>query len=76
MRALKSRARPGMRPRHLPMTATSRRCPTCLRPSARHHNANTPTKMARATGWQAEIPLERTLGELLDYRRERTRPAM
>jgi len=33
------------------------------------------TKIEKATGWRVEIPLERTLAELLDYWRERVRRA-
>lgn len=33
------------------------------------------TKIQRATGWQVEIPFERTLRELLDYWRQRIRAA-
>lgn len=32
-----------------------------------------PAKVFKATGWKVEIPFERTLAELLDYWRQRTR---
>src|SRR5262249_8137297 len=32
-----------------------------------------PSKVNKATGWKVEIPFERTLTELLDYWRQRTR---
>src|SRR5262245_54317078 len=34
-----------------------------------------PSKIEKATGWKEAIPFERTLSELLDYWRERVRPA-
>jgi len=47
--------------------------PARLRPSDVMILEGDPTKMHKATGWKAEIPFERTLTELLDYWRQRTR---
>ena len=47
--------------------------PARLRPSDVMILEGDPTKMRRATGWKVEIPFERTLTELLDYWRQRTR---
>ena len=44
-----------------------------LRPSDVMILEGDPTKMHMATGWKTEIPFERTLTELLDYWRQRTR---
>jgi GDP-D-mannose dehydratase len=44
-----------------------------LRPSDVMVLEGDPTKIEKATGWKAEIPLERTLTELLDYWRHRAR---
>lgn len=49
--------------------------PARLRPSDVMILEGDPTKMYKATGWKVEIPFERTLTELLDYWRERTRVA-
>jgi GDP-D-mannose dehydratase len=50
--------------------------PARLRPSDVMVIEGDPTKIEKATGWKAEIPLERTLTELLDYWRERVRRAL
>jgi GDP-4-dehydro-6-deoxy-D-mannose reductase len=34
-----------------------------------------PSKIDRAVGWRAEIPLEQTLADILDWWRERERDA-
>jgi len=47
--------------------------PARLRPSDVMILEGDPTKMHEATGWKVEIPFERTLTELLDYWRQRTR---
>jgi GDP-4-dehydro-6-deoxy-D-mannose reductase len=47
--------------------------PARLRPSDVMVLEGDPSKMHKATGWKAEIPFERTLTELLDYWRQRTR---
>ena len=47
--------------------------PARLRPSDVMVLEGDPTKMHKATGWKVEIPFERTLTELLDYWRQRTR---
>jgi len=47
--------------------------PARLRPSDVMILEGDPTKMHKATGWKTEIPFERTLAELLDYWRQRTR---
>jgi len=47
--------------------------PARLRPSDVMILEGDPTKMHKATGWKVEIPFERTLTELLDYWRQRTR---
>jgi GDP-4-dehydro-6-deoxy-D-mannose reductase len=47
--------------------------PARLRPSDVMILEGDPTKMHKATGWKTEIPFERTLTELLDYWRQRTR---
>jgi GDP-4-dehydro-6-deoxy-D-mannose reductase len=47
--------------------------PARLRPSDVMILEGDPTKMNKATGWKAEIPFERTLTELLEYWRQRTR---
>jgi len=47
--------------------------PARLRPSDVMILEGDPTKMRKATGWKVEIPFERTLTELLDYWRQRTR---
>jgi GDP-4-dehydro-6-deoxy-D-mannose reductase len=49
--------------------------PARFRPSDVMILEGDPSKIHRATGWKAEIPFEQTLQELLDYWRERTRPA-
>ena len=49
--------------------------PARLRPSDVMILEGDPSKIEKATGWKVEIPFERTLGELLDYWRERVRPA-
>ncbi len=46
--------------------------PARLRPSDVMILEGDPSKMHRATGWQVEIPFERTLGDLLAYWRRRT----
>ena len=45
--------------------------PDRLRPSDVMMLEGDPSKIEKATGWKVEIPFERTLGELLDYWRER-----
>ena len=45
--------------------------PDRLRPSDVMILEGDPSKIEKATGWKVEIPFERTLGELLDYWRER-----
>jgi GDP-D-mannose dehydratase len=52
-----------------------RRDPARLRPSDVMVLEGDPIKIEKATGWKAEIPLERTLVELLDYWRDRGRRA-
>jgi GDP-4-dehydro-6-deoxy-D-mannose reductase len=47
--------------------------PTRLRPSDVMILEGDPAKVFKATGWKVEIPFERTLAELLDYWRQRTR---
>ncbi len=47
--------------------------PARLRPSDVMILEGDPTRMHEATGWKTEIPFERTLTELLDYWRQRTR---
>ena len=47
--------------------------PARLRPSDVMILEGDPSKMHKATGWKVEIPFERTLTELLDYWRQRTR---
>src|SRR6202171_385003 len=47
--------------------------PARLRPSDVMILEGDSTKMHKATGWKTEIPFERTLTELLDYWRQRTR---
>jgi len=47
--------------------------PSRLRPSDVMILEGDPAKMFAATGWKVEIPFERTLTELLDYWRQRTR---
>jgi len=49
--------------------------PARLRPSDVMVLEGDPSKIEKATGWKAEIPLERTLTEVLDYWRERVRRA-
>ena len=49
--------------------------PARLRPSDVMILEGDPTKMHKATGWKVEIPFERTLTELVDYWRQRTRAA-
>ena len=49
--------------------------PARLRPSDVMILEGDPTKMHKATGWKVEIPFERTLTDLLDYWRQRTRAA-
>ena len=46
-----------------------------LRPSDVMILEGDPSKIEKATGWKVTIPFERTLSELLDYWRERVRPA-
>ena len=47
--------------------------PARLRPSDVMILEGDPGKVHKATGWKVEIPFERTLTELLDYWRQRTR---
>jgi GDP-4-dehydro-6-deoxy-D-mannose reductase len=47
--------------------------PARLRPSDVMILEGDPAKVHAATGWKVEIPFERTLTELLDYWRQRTR---
>jgi GDP-4-dehydro-6-deoxy-D-mannose reductase len=47
--------------------------PARLRPSDVMILEGDPGKMHKATGWKTEIPFERTLTELLEYWRQRTR---
>ena len=47
--------------------------PARLRPSDVMILEGDPSKMHAVTGWKVEIPFERTLTELLDYWRQRTR---
>jgi GDP-4-dehydro-6-deoxy-D-mannose reductase len=49
--------------------------PERLRPSDVMILEGDPSKIEKATGWKVTIPFERTLTELLDYWRERVRPA-
>ena len=49
--------------------------PERLRPSDVMNLEGDPSKIEKATGWKVTIPFERTLSELLDYWRERVRPA-
>src|SRR5262245_16437842 len=49
--------------------------PGRLRPSDVMILEGDPSKIEKATGWRVAIPFERTLEELLDYWRERVRPA-
>jgi GDP-4-dehydro-6-deoxy-D-mannose reductase len=49
--------------------------PARLRPSDVMVLEGDPSKIEKATGWKVEIPFERTLTELLEYWRERVRPA-
>lgn len=49
--------------------------PARLRPSDVMILEGDPSKMHTATGWKTEIPFERTLTELLEYWRQRTRAA-
>jgi hypothetical protein len=49
--------------------------PTRLRPSDVMVLEGDPTKIEKAIGWKTVIPLDRTLTELLDYWRDRTRRA-
>jgi GDP-4-dehydro-6-deoxy-D-mannose reductase len=49
--------------------------PERLRPSDVMILEGDPSKIEKATGWKVTIPFERTLSELLDYWRERVRPA-
>jgi len=49
--------------------------PLQLRPSDVMVLEGDPSKIEKATGWRAEIPFEQTLADLLDYWRERVRPA-
>jgi GDP-4-dehydro-6-deoxy-D-mannose reductase len=49
--------------------------PGRLRPSDVMVLEGDPSKIEKATGWKVAIPFERTLIELLDYWRERVRPA-
>jgi GDP-4-dehydro-6-deoxy-D-mannose reductase len=46
--------------------------PSRLRPSDNPIVLGDPSRMAREIGWRAEIPIERTLTDLLDYWRQRT----
>jgi len=55
------------------MGITVKTDPARLRPSDVMILEGDPTKMHKATGWKVEIPFERTLTELLDYWRQRTR---
>jgi len=48
--------------------------PARLRPSDVMILEGDASRIERATGWRVEIPLQRTLRELLDYWRERVRP--
>jgi GDP-4-dehydro-6-deoxy-D-mannose reductase len=48
--------------------------PARLRPSDVMLLEGDPEKIERTVGWKVEIPLERTLTELLDYWRQRIRP--
>jgi GDP-4-dehydro-6-deoxy-D-mannose reductase len=45
--------------------------PALLRPSDTPIRCADPAKLRARTGWQAEIPLEKTLRDLLDYERSR-----
>jgi GDP-4-dehydro-6-deoxy-D-mannose reductase len=47
--------------------------PARLRPSEVSVAVGDPSKIEKATGWRAEIPMERTLTDLLDYWRARVR---
>src|SRR5262245_36957430 len=49
--------------------------PARFRPSDVMILEGDPSKIEKATGWRVAIPFERTLEELLDYWRERVRPA-
>lgn len=47
--------------------------PARLRPSDLPNLYGSPARIHTATGWQAEIPFERMLGDVLEYWRERVR---
>ncbi len=49
--------------------------PARLRPSDVMVLEGDPSKIEKALGWRVEIPFERTLADLLEYWRQRTRPA-
>lgn len=49
--------------------------PDRLRPSDVPFLVGSPERIAAETGWRAQIPIERTLGDLLDYWRTARRPA-
>jgi GDP-4-dehydro-6-deoxy-D-mannose reductase len=52
--------------------------PALFRPNDNPIVLGDPSRITRETGWRAEIPIERTLGDLLEYWRERiadTRPS-
>jgi GDP-4-dehydro-6-deoxy-D-mannose reductase len=49
--------------------------PARMRPSDNPVVAGDPSRIATETGWRPEIPIERSLSDLLDYWRARVRPS-
>jgi GDP-4-dehydro-6-deoxy-D-mannose reductase len=49
--------------------------PARVRPSDNPVVLGDPTRIAREVGWRAEIPIEQTLSDLLQYWRGRTNAA-
>jgi GDP-4-dehydro-6-deoxy-D-mannose reductase len=56
---------------HARMPLEVRTDPSLLRPNDNPVILGDPSRIRRETGWQAEIPMERTLADLLGYWRER-----
>jgi GDP-4-dehydro-6-deoxy-D-mannose reductase len=56
---------------HARMPLEVRTDPSLLRPNDNPVILGDPSRIRRETGWQADIPMERTLADLLDYWRER-----
>jgi GDP-4-dehydro-6-deoxy-D-mannose reductase len=56
---------------HARMPLEVRTDPSLLRPNDNPVILGDPSRITRETGWQAEIPMERTLADLLDYWRAR-----